>query len=265
METKTMNIYQKINEVKKQVNHVKKETLHSSQGYKSVASSMVLTPLSKALIEVGLVLISECQKLETIGFPVKTKFGESTHYKATVDMVYTWVNIDNPDEKITCPWKCDGVNTGASDKAVGAAYTYSEKYFMLKFFNIATDESDPDFRLDGEDESKIKPNVKKEAQPDNKIQCGNKTYDPSQLIKAGNIEEQPQDDVEKEVAIIKTTSDIYNSFVRAYNAGKTPTEKIANLHTNYKAWVKKQGSSEDVTLVQIENGLNYFVNKLVGK
>jgi len=67
--------------------------------------------------------------------------GQNEHLtELTVEFV--WVNADNPEETIVCPWYGQGLDTG--EKGVGKALTYAEKYFLLKFFNIPTDEDDPD-------------------------------------------------------------------------------------------------------------------------
>lgn len=272
MDFKTMNIYQKINWVKDQVHFIKKENLNDKLGYNAVSSSMVLAPLAKALIEAGLILISECEKLDSIGFAVKTKLGESTHYKATVSMVYTWVNVDKPEEKIVCPWKCDGVNTGAYDKAVGAAYTYSEKYFMLKFFNIATDDTDPDFRVD-EDKSDKKPDNKNskptekpvtttkpvttESKKDNILFVGKYSLPESDVQEVENELELSETEIDMVVAIIKTSKELYQSFFKAFNAGKASVERIKNLNNNYKAWEKKKANQ-----TELDNVAKHFLNKM---
>ena len=77
-------------------------------------------------------------------------------YFTELIMTMTWVNTDNPDEKIECPWYAQGVDT-AGEKGVGKALTYGEKYFLLKFFNIATDDMDPD---------SFQKNVESKKQPD---------------------------------------------------------------------------------------------------
>ena len=77
-------------------------------------------------------------------------------YFTELIMTMTWVNSDNPDKKIECPWYAQGVDT-AGEKGVGKALTYGEKYFLLKFFNIATDDMDPD---------SFQKNVESKKQPD---------------------------------------------------------------------------------------------------
>lgn len=243
MSFQDLNIYQKINHVKSEVHFVKKANLNDKLGYNAVSSSMVLAPLAKALVEVGLVLIPECIGMETVGFPVKTKFGESTHYKAHVKMIYTWVNVDKPEEKIVCPWECEGVNTSAFDKAVGAAYTYSEKYFMLKFFNIATDDTDPDFRFDGDDDKKPKQPQTKETPV---------TAPPAPPEKPKKPVTQTQ------YEILGVNEKIYNSFASAKEKGNTITEKIDNLKKAFDYYLPKASKPESKKA--LDDTLEYFTD-----
>jgi len=67
----------------------------------------------------------------------------TTTYFTELDMTMTWVNAEQPEEMIECPWYGQGVDT-AGEKGTGKALTYAEKYFMLKFFNVPTDKDDPD-------------------------------------------------------------------------------------------------------------------------
>jgi hypothetical protein len=61
----------------------------------------------------------------------------------SADTVYTWVNTDNPDEKIEVPWLIIGQMEDAS-QAFGAANTYCNRYFLMKSLQLATTEADPD-------------------------------------------------------------------------------------------------------------------------
>ena len=90
--------------------------------------------------ELGLLLIPR-----VIGKDVKESInakGASVYFTELL-MEYTWINAEDPNETITCPWYGQGIDT-AGEKGVGKALTYAEKYFMLKFFNIPTDKDDPD-------------------------------------------------------------------------------------------------------------------------
>lgn len=59
------------------------------------------------------------------------------------DMVYRWVNLDDPTEFFDVPWTFVGQQADAA-QALGAGLTYTNRYFLMKFFQIATSENDPD-------------------------------------------------------------------------------------------------------------------------
>ncbi len=63
----------------------------------------------------------------------------------TIDgtVVYTVLNDDNPDERFEVTWPICGCQSDKA-QAFGSALTYANRYFYLKFFNIATSEDDPD-------------------------------------------------------------------------------------------------------------------------
>lgn len=62
-------------------------------------------------------------------------------YKA--DMVYKWINDDNPDEFIEVPWFVTGSQSDPS-QAMGSGLTYTERYFLTNYFQIANPETDVD-------------------------------------------------------------------------------------------------------------------------
>lgn len=141
-----MNIYQKLIEVRKQVPYLQKES--EGHQYKYTGSSQVLAAVRKKLDELGLLLIPRIISPNVLTETVEStdKFGnpkKTTTYFTELHMTMTWVNAENPDETVECPWYAQGVDI-AGEKGVGKALTYGEKYFMLKFFNIATDKDDPD-------------------------------------------------------------------------------------------------------------------------
>ena len=61
----------------------------------------------------------------------------------SADMTWTWVNNNKPEERINVDWVLVGQQADAS-QALGSALTYTNRYFLLKFFNIATPDNDPD-------------------------------------------------------------------------------------------------------------------------
>ena len=152
-----MNLYQKLIEVRKCVPYLQKE--NQGEQYKYVSSSQVLGNVKAKLDELGVLLVPTV-KGHAVSVSSIEFFNEKEHvtkrtntYFTELDTIMTWVNAEKPDEKIECAWYGQGVDI-AGEKGVGKALTYSEKYFILKFFNIPTDKDDPDTfqrRMDDED------------------------------------------------------------------------------------------------------------------
>jgi len=55
-------------------------------------------------------------------------------YKA--DAIFTWVNDDNPQERIEVPWTVTGSQTDPS-QAFGSGMTYCTRYFLSDYFQVA--------------------------------------------------------------------------------------------------------------------------------
>jgi len=141
-----MNIYQKLIEVRKTVPYLKKD--NTGNQFKYVSSSQTLGTLKEKMDEMGLLLIPGIKSKNVSDHSTKSGGHE---YFTELEMQFTWVNSEKPDETIVCDWYGQGLDTG--EKGVGKALTYSEKYFLLKFFNIATDKDDPDSfqdKIDGQ-------------------------------------------------------------------------------------------------------------------
>ena len=59
------------------------------------------------------------------------------------EMDWIWVNDENPDDRVVVPWILVGSQSDAS-QGFGSALTYASRYFLLKYFNVATSDDDPD-------------------------------------------------------------------------------------------------------------------------
>jgi hypothetical protein len=144
---KKMNIYQKLIEVRKTVPYIQKADIGGQ--YQYTGSSRVLAAVTEKMNELGLLLIPSVTGHTLNESPIEFKDANgnvtkrTTTYFTELEMTMTWVNADKPDEQIVSSWYGQGVDI-AGEKGVGKALTYAEKYFMLKFFNIATDKDDPD-------------------------------------------------------------------------------------------------------------------------
>jgi hypothetical protein len=153
-----MNLYEKLIEIRKACPYLQKDNKGYQFAY--VSSSQTLGSLRAKMDELKVLLIPRVSNAVASDKPTqKGAFQMFTQ----LWVEYTWVNAENPEETITCSWYGQGLDTG--EKGVGKALTYSEKYFMLKFFNIATDEDDPDsFQDKGPSKAKSTPQTTPQAQ-----------------------------------------------------------------------------------------------------
>ena len=135
-----LNIYQKLLKVKKTVKYLKKDAKGDRFDY--VSSSHVLGSIRETMNDEGLLLTPEVIESKVINYRNKTQ-KESMVFFTELKVKFTWIDTDNPDSKIECPWYGQGMDI-EGEKGAGKAFTYAEKYFLLKFFNIPTDKDDPD-------------------------------------------------------------------------------------------------------------------------
>lgn len=157
-----MNLQQKLIEIRKNVIEFTKDT--NGYGYKYVSGSQAIRKIRDKMDELGVLLFPSCTGQDQYStFDYKNSKGEDkTDFIVNGDMIYTWQNADNPEEIINVPWKYYGAQDDIS-KAFGSALTYSERYFILKFFQAPTDGDDPDAR-DTSSRSSGKSNKLSEAQ-----------------------------------------------------------------------------------------------------
>jgi ERF superfamily len=142
-----LNIYQKLVEIRKSIDVFIKDT--EGYGYKYVSGSQVLHKIKAKMDELGVLLIPHVlnQRYETFDYTVWDKKTQEekqkTDFIVSGDMKYIWVNAENPEDRIEIPWQYMGQQDDIS-KAFGSGLTYTERYFLLKFFGVPTDEDDPD-------------------------------------------------------------------------------------------------------------------------
>lgn len=67
----------------------------------------------------------------------------NTEMLVTADMLFVWVNDDNPEEQISVPWFVTGAQSDPS-QAFGSGLTYTTRYFLTDYFQIAQRDNDVD-------------------------------------------------------------------------------------------------------------------------
>jgi hypothetical protein len=152
-----MGIYSKLLKIQQEVNGLGKNA--KSNNYEYVKGSKVLEAIKPIMNKEGIILKQEVISIENTRQDYKTGIGTSyekskSEILSKVMMRFTWVDCET-GEKDENLFGANGQNDW--EKGLGSALTYAERYFLLKYFHINTDEDD----IDNEDRKK------KDLQPTN--------------------------------------------------------------------------------------------------
>lgn len=157
-----LNLFQKIADVKANIDGFTKDA--KSYNYSYVSGSQVLHRIRNKMIENNLLLVPKTSEENYKQIDV-TRFNKKAGREITTSefivemkLTYVWINADKPEEQFEVTFYAVGQQDDVS-KAHGTALTYAERYFLMKFFNIPTDEDDADAKQKQEKYSK--PNVQK--------------------------------------------------------------------------------------------------------
>lgn len=148
-----MNLWQKLAKVRDIADVVAKNK--SGYGYKYVSEDEILSKVKAGLSKYH---VSIYPLLDQANFDIYDRtFTKKKYDKASQSWIddpqmewvvrgnlnYRIVNDDNPAEQEIIPWILAGSQADDA-QAFGSALTYANRYFFLKFFNIATPDADPD-------------------------------------------------------------------------------------------------------------------------
>ena len=137
VDPKLLNLHQKLVKVRSATLYVSK----SQKGYnfQYAGAAELLAVVRPIMDEMNLLLVPNVEEFELIKF--KKGNGEIQIPKIVIS--YTWINADNPSEqlRVTLPFFEDKM-TGC--QGIGSLLTYAERYFLYKFFQVATDHDSPE-------------------------------------------------------------------------------------------------------------------------
>ena len=196
--------------------------------YAYVSGSKLLGLLRPLMDKEKLILSQEVSEITNTPITYMTRNGEKVEMFTTLKIRFTW--IDSEDEsKLVNEFYANGMN--AWDKGLGSALTYAERYYLMKFFHIATDEDDVDALV--KDEA-IKPT---EAAPKSKKTTTARTA--KQQLERNYIP-MDEDKYWKCVAAYamgkktKQGGDIRDYWIKQTNAGAEECERFDLDVDNYK-------------------------------
>lgn len=127
-----LNIHQRVNAVMGEFDYIKKGTkiidkngkpLYSVTGHDAVTK--MIHPL---LVKHGINLIPSGESMIQEG------------NRTRIEIAFSWVNIDTPEDRIQQRWFSYGIDY--SDKGPGSAFSYAQRYVILKTLHIETGEKD---------------------------------------------------------------------------------------------------------------------------
>lgn len=153
-----MSIYKKLHQIQTKIKGLGKDSKSFQYGY--VSGAKVLEFVRPLMDEYGLILKQEIlsinntrQDYSTVGKKWEEINGQNKQVEydkpkseilSKVMMRFTWVDVET-GEKDENLFGANGQNDW--EKGLGSALTYAERYFLLKFFHIPTDEDDIDNEL----------------------------------------------------------------------------------------------------------------------
>lgn len=109
--------------------------------YKYVSGAKLLGYLRPKMDNLGIILKQEIVEESHERIDYATAYGHKSEMFTSLKMRFTWIDVET-GERDENEFIAFGQN--GWDKGLGSALTYGERYFLLKFFHIATDEDDVD-------------------------------------------------------------------------------------------------------------------------
>lgn len=138
-----MNLNQKIIELRKLVKVLKKEA--QGNNHKYVSEDQILLAIGDKMDALGLLLEPQVNNDSIHSYPhtyINSKGKEKKEIIVSGDMIYTWTDAESSESK-EIQWTLMGQHNDAA-QSMGAALTYANRYFLLKYFQVSTSEQDPD-------------------------------------------------------------------------------------------------------------------------
>lgn len=134
-----MNVYQKINEIRKAVEYVQKDKRVGEGGYLVVTHDAVTALTRDHFIKQGVVIVpSLVSSTVTLTGTATTKGIPFIRYEARYR--FEVVNADEPQDRFQVEIESHAMDQG--DKAPGKALSYAKKYVVLKLLEIESGEEE---------------------------------------------------------------------------------------------------------------------------
>ena len=151
-EQETLNLVQKLAKVRGIADVVMKDKKGFTSKYADITAILAKVTAGMKKYGVSLVphVVPQTASVSQIT-TTNTKFDKTgkpydnvvTEMLVKADMVFRWINDENPSEYMDVPWFVAG-SQGDPSQAFGSGLTYCTRYFLCNFFQIAQPETDVD-------------------------------------------------------------------------------------------------------------------------
>ena len=141
--TEKKTLAQKLFEIKNEISIMQKNS--EGHGYTFVDEESILLRVNEKMKTLNLRLIPNFVSQTTAVFPItyeNSKGQNKTDVVIHSEMTFTWEDLESGEKEIN-NWYMIGQQADGS-QAMGSGLTYSNRYFLLKYFNVATSKDDPD-------------------------------------------------------------------------------------------------------------------------
>lgn len=150
--SESLNLIQKLAKIRVMSDVVKKDKKGYNYSYADITT--ILANITAGMKKYGVSLIPAIvpgtakvaqnvvtnTKIDKQGRPYDNTV---TEMLVRADMVFKWVNDENPSEVLEVPWFVTGSQSDPS-QAFGSGLTYCTRYFLCNYFEIAQADSDVD-------------------------------------------------------------------------------------------------------------------------
>lgn len=136
-----MNIYQRLNEVRKEVTYVQKDKKVGEGGYLAVTHDAVTALARDSFIKHGIVIVPNLLTSQSVLTGTETAKG-APYIRYEARYRFDVVNIEEPSDKFPVEIESHAMDYG--DKAPGKALSYAKKYVVLKLLEIESGEGEED-------------------------------------------------------------------------------------------------------------------------
>ena len=130
------NIFQRLNDAKKQIKYVQKDK--KVESYMAVTHDAVTAATLQILIDNGIIVCPSEQSNDVVQHGQTSKGTPIIRFAGKFDV--SFINIDNPEDRLVMAVTAHALDHG--DKAPGKALSYATKYAILKALQLETGEDD---------------------------------------------------------------------------------------------------------------------------